>query len=702
VSPGPKAFAGGSRGWSRLFDSVANVPELIPGLLAVGVMIAWALAQAGAFPTSSAPGGLFILGLLVTVAIVFRRSLRALPRPTLLAIAFAAAFVVWSFLSIGWADVKGDAWDGANRALLYFTVFALFALAPWRPRAAATVLGAFALAIAAVAGVTFLKASGAAHPELFFISGAFSEPTGYHNADAALFLLGFFPALFLASRRETPWPVRGVMLAAAGLLLQLALLPQSRGALVVFPVAAALYLALVPGRARTLIAAIPLMVATALTAGPILDVFSAANGGSDLGAALHGARQAMVMSFVALLAVGLALALVDRELSVSERATRLANRGLGALGVAATVVGAIVVIAVIGNPFSWASARWHDVKSGYPAQGFDSSRLGGSLGSNRYDFWRVSANELSGSPLTGVGSANFAADYLRQRHSAEEPSDPHSLPLAIVAQTGLVGGALFAGFVVSALFCAGRVRWRDGAPLGRGLAAVSVVVFAYWLLHSSGDWFWTLPALSAPAFAFLALAGRIDAPRGVPRAGARRESRSPWRGRARIAAAAFAVAFAVVFAAVSYTLPWAAARDVQIAASSWSANPQRAFDRLDQARNWNPLSAQPDLVAGAIAERLGDRTRMRASFTRALGRDSDNWYALLELGALDALEGRRGSALAQLRSAARLDPREPLIRSAIRGVQRGHPISLRSIDRVLLSRTCSLVGRTNQTRFCRG
>jgi O-antigen ligase len=698
MSHGPEASTGGSRRRGWLLDSVADVPELIPGLLAVGVFVVWSVAQAGAAPTYSDPGGLFILGLLVCVTIAYRRSLRALPRPMLLAIAFAAAFAVWSFLSIGWADVKGDAWDGANRALLYFTVFALFALPPWRPRAAATVLGVFALAIAAVGAVTVLRASGSAQPELFFIGGGLSEPTGYHNADAALFLLGFFPALFLASRRETPWPIRGLMLAAAGLLLELALLPQSRGALVVFPIAAALYLALVPGRVRTLITAAPLAAALGLSADPILHVFSAAVQGAGLGMALDGARHAMTVSFVALLAVGLAVALVDRRLTLSERATRLANRGAGALSAAAALVGMIVVIGVIGNPLSWASARWHDVKSGYPAEGFGSSRLGGSLGSNRYDFWRVSAGQFSDSPLTGAGTDNFAVDYLRQRHSTEEPSDPHSLPLRILAQTGIVGGALLVGFVVSALFCAARMRWRNGTPLASGLTAASAIIFAYWFLHSSGDWFWTLPALSAPAFAFLALAGRIDAPREDAPSGAEPRSRSPWPGRALMAAGALAA----TFAAVSYTLPWAAARDVEIAASSWRTNPQFAFERLDRARNWNFLSAQPDLVAGAIAERLGDRRRMRASFTRALERDSNNWYALLELGDLDALEGRRASALTKLRTAARLDPREPLIRAAIRGVQRGRPISLRSIDRALLHRVCSLFGHTNQTRFCKG
>ena len=82
IGRGPRALASVSRNRSRqLLDWVADAPELIPGLLAVGVIAVWSLAQAGAFPTSSNPGGLFILGLLVAVTIAFRRSLPALPRP---------------------------------------------------------------------------------------------------------------------------------------------------------------------------------------------------------------------------------------------------------------------------------------------------------------------------------------------------------------------------------------------------------------------------------------------------------------------------------------------------------------------------------------------------------------------------------------------------------------------------------------------
>ena len=45
-----------------------------------------------------------------------------------IALGCLAAYTALSFLSILWAAVPGDAWEGANRTLLYLLVFALFAL----------------------------------------------------------------------------------------------------------------------------------------------------------------------------------------------------------------------------------------------------------------------------------------------------------------------------------------------------------------------------------------------------------------------------------------------------------------------------------------------------------------------------------------------------------------------------------------------
>ena len=55
-----------------------------------------------------------------------------IPTPVLVALACLAAYTALSFLSILWAAVPGDAWEGADRTLLYLCVFTLFAL--WRQR----------------------------------------------------------------------------------------------------------------------------------------------------------------------------------------------------------------------------------------------------------------------------------------------------------------------------------------------------------------------------------------------------------------------------------------------------------------------------------------------------------------------------------------------------------------------------------------
>ena len=90
----------------------------------------WTRMEAqGGFPeTVSSPGAIAMLALLVV-------GLVALPTPRidrtrLLAIGLIFGYVAWSYLSILWAGVPGDAWEGANRTLLYVLVFALFAT--WR------------------------------------------------------------------------------------------------------------------------------------------------------------------------------------------------------------------------------------------------------------------------------------------------------------------------------------------------------------------------------------------------------------------------------------------------------------------------------------------------------------------------------------------------------------------------------------------
>ena len=131
-----------------------------------------------------------------------------------------------------------------------------------------------------------------------------------------------------------------------------------------------------------------------------------------------------------------------------------------------------------------------------------------------------------------------------------------------------------------------------------------------------------------------------------------------------------------LFAVVSLTLPWLAARDVQIASESWGADPGAAFERLDRARGLNFLSAEPDITAGAIASSMNDEGRVRSAFERALERDPTNWYPLMMIGAVDGLRGNRSAAVAQLDRAVAANPREPLIREVRRRIRTGDPMEL--------------------------
>lgn len=649
-------------------------PSLVIGSLAVGVFLLWAAVDGGYAPTIWYPGALAFAGLLAVVAATSPWPVERLARPVLAPLAFLGAYSAWSFVSIVWAADRGEAWDAANRTLLYLVVYAAFALWPWRSGHAAGLLGAYSLGVAALGAATYLSALRSDDPYAFFIGGRFAEPVGYINANCALFLTAFWPALFLASRRETPWWLRGAFLASAGFLLELAVLPQSRGSLFAFPLVALLFLAGVPNRARTLLALIPVGLAAFLGRDALLDVYGAARDGS-LPSALERLVDPFVASAVVLVAVGTVYGIVDRYLPFPDAGARVASRLLGALVAAASVVAAVVLVSAYGNPIERAQDGWDEFTAGQQFEE-DSSYFGASLGSNRYDFWRVAMGELAERPLHGLGAGNFAVAYLRERESLEEPLYPHSLPILVLSQTGIVGGALFLAFAASALAAVWTAQRRRTA-FGRAVAAAAVVTFAYWVVHGSVDWFYEFPGLAAPAFAWLGLAAGSQRP--LPAVPAATDG-----SRRRLAAAGGAVL--LVFACASFVLPWLAARSVAQAAEGWRVDPARAYAQLERGRRLNFLSDRPDLVAGAIAMRRGDYERARVFFARALARRDESWYAELELGIVAALAGRRDEAVRHLERAQELNPREEAIELVRARLRDDRPVNPRVVDRLFLQR----------------
>ena len=85
-----------------------------------------------------------------------------------------------------------------------------------------------------------------------FIENRFSYPVSYPNNAAALFLVAFWPLMWLAAGPEERAPVRGVALGLATGLLGLAIMTQSRGAIWSLAITLVLTFIVSPARLRTL------------------------------------------------------------------------------------------------------------------------------------------------------------------------------------------------------------------------------------------------------------------------------------------------------------------------------------------------------------------------------------------------------------------------------------------------------------------
>jgi tetratricopeptide (TPR) repeat protein len=635
---------------------------LAVGVAAVGVFLWWGAHGGGYAPTEWYPGAVVVLALLWASA-VFVGTAKAMNEWTTRAIALLAAFTAWSFASILWAGVRGDAWDGANRTLLYLTVFSLFAFLGWRARDGAVVLGLFAFGTAVV-GAAQLFGDGTSA----FVDGRFTAPTGYANATAALFLIAFWPAVGLATSTEVHWVARSTLLAAAGVLLQLAILAQSRGSVIAGCVALAVYIALSPQRLRAVLMLVPVGAVTLATLDPLLSVFASGNEGS-LHEAVAREQRALALSAAALFALGAVIGLAERGGGMRRR--RLLARRRRPM-VAALAVGAVfAVLGLTGLIAGVAVSEGGGESTGAPSV-LRSSRFGGGLGSGRFDMWRVAAQSVTEHPVLGAGADNFAVDYARERDtSGEEPLYPHSLVLRAFSQTGLVGGCLFLGFVAAAVVAALGSRARSDR-CGQAVVAAAGAAGAYWLVHGSIDWLWEIPAVAAPAVAFLGLAAGLAQSRTSRAGGA--WFRSP---AVRCAAVLLGIA-----ACGSYLFPGLAAFELERGVSAWAGAPDRALSDLTWARRLNPLSERSDVVAGTLAKRAGRSGQARTAFEDAVRRNPDDWYAHLQLAVLNAAAGRRLEAANALSRAEALNPLEPTIQAVKADLLANRPVEREIVRRI--------------------
>ncbi|MGH2987322.1 MAG: hypothetical protein ACRDLO_11645, partial [Solirubrobacterales bacterium] len=308
------------------------------GLLVV-IWSWWAWQKGGYFETVLLPGAILLCVGAALLVLFFpgRPDIRH-RRSAVVALAALTALGVWSALSALWSPAPDVAIGDGQRILVYALAFGL---GLWLCNLLGPRMGlglvplAAAGAFAGVATVIGLLTADDPRPYLE-IDGTLEYPLGYRNANAAFFAIALFPALGLAADRALDWRARGLALATATLVLDLAMLSQSRGSLPAGLAAFVVYALLSPLRLRAL-SWLALAVLPAIGFLPALDaLYSTANdeGLRNAVPELHVAGVAAALTTGVALAIGLMAARFERRLpglgSVSARWNRAVSGGLAA------------------------------------------------------------------------------------------------------------------------------------------------------------------------------------------------------------------------------------------------------------------------------------------------------------------------------------------------------------------------------------
>ena len=481
-----------------------HAPALIGALGPLGLMILWAARNGGYDTATWSWGAIALLALFAVTQIFPSLRITRLTAAAKIALAAFSGYVAWSYLSIAWAQTPGWALEGSDRALLYLLVFSLFVALPWTPTTGFAVLLALVIGVGVIGLVILFRFASSDHIERLAIEGRPAAPTGYFNSSVALFMVNALLATVLATRRELPGPIRGLLLALATASLQLCVMGQSRGWLFTLPIVAAVSILVVSDRLQVVAAAVFPIAGTLAILPRLVHAFPGAATTASLAPTATAAGQASLMACAAVFVLGTLIAwatVIARPPSLS----RVAKRAIGiAVAVVVLAVGTAGGFAAThGDPWGFVKRQWHGFSHQAVATGGSSHFT--SVGSGRYDFWRVSLNALAAHPIGGLGQDNFSDYYVRRRRTDEETRWTHSLEMRLLAHTGLVGFGLFVAFLVAAV-AAVLPALRRSTGLRRAVVGAALLPMVVWLIHGSVDWFWEFPALSAPALGFLGMA----------------------------------------------------------------------------------------------------------------------------------------------------------------------------------------------------
>ncbi len=582
----------------------------------------------GGYSTELIAAGAIAIWWIVIVGILARwwRGGEGVPREAVLAGTLLAALGAWTALSLLWATDAGRAFAEVVRVAAYLGAFVLAVMvarsAGPRPLLNGLTLGLLAVGVASLATRLFLGVFATDDLETFAVlnsaTGRLGFPIGYWNGLAAC-MAGLI--VLLAWLSGSAATVARRSLAAAAILAPALVIyfSSSRGGYAAAAAGALIVIALGPRRRSRVIAGV---VLSGIGAAALIWL---ASRNSDLinGFNTDSAQAAGWQIAVALIAFGALVGGVKAGLEPRLDQLRIARPRPRVI--AAVAVVGVVALAVFVNPIErveeFRATPDEVARSGAQGTG---DLLRGS-GSGRYQFWDVGLDAFRSDPLTGIGAGNYELWWNVNGTLPRKVVDAHSVFIETLAELGLVGFLLLAGFVATlavALYRALRAGISAEAAAAAGLVGAG-------LLSAALDWTWEIPAVFGLVLAGAAIL--TAAPREAVRAVGSAEPPGPSEAVSRdgfgLGVAVFATAWASIWAAGVLLLTEVKLDDSREAAARGDL--EAAVQSAVDAGAVQPWSPEPPLQEAQVELLQGDIPRARAAAAEAVRLAPDDWRTWL-------------------------------------------------------------------------
>jgi O-Antigen ligase len=578
-----------------------------------------------------------------------------LPRVSWIAVGLLAGFLAWTWIGLSWSSSHELTLTEVGRLSTYLGVL-LLGLCALTLETARPLVNGLGCGIAAVSTLAILsKLAPGLFPadtaRSFYATPRLSYPFDYADGVGEYAALGLPLVFYMATSGRTLAGRAAATAALAPVLLCLAM-TVSRGGVLAAVAGMIAFWALVPDR-------IPRLPTLAITAAGIAILMAAllhraALRDSVAAAPAHERHSMLVILIVVVVAVALAqaLALLVMRRLTRPRWLRISRRG--AQGVTAGIVAAAVLVVIIGFASGTVSHMWHDFKLWEPEKHSNQYfRLLSLAGSHRYQYWQIAWKAFESSPLHGIGSGTFRYYWAQHTTHAEYIQNAHSLWFETLAETGIVGWLLIAGFF-GLITIGGVIRALRAAGERRTLIATATAGVIAFCAAASFDWVWQIGVVPMVAMLLAAVSLLPEpGPVGQPAASGPRAS---WALRGN-AGPRLLLGLGSLLALVLIAVPLASTVSLRASQKAVAAGDlAKALDDANTAQAIEPGAASPYLQQALVLEQANDINGASAAILAAISREPTNSQLWLIASRIATESDQPGKAVADYRRAQELYP----------------------------------------------